>query len=107
MAIYKNSKIEINLDELVSIRSKVINEELDTDEISLLASELKDTLTWDTLYHMVDTHILTYKGNPPVKYGSIANDAELVQMEKNRKKFKLIELKGGSWRIQVPLRIKD
>ena len=56
---------------------------------------------------MVDTHILTYKGNPPVKYGSIANDAELVQMEKNRKKFKLIELKGGSWRIQVPLRIKD
>ena len=51
MAIYKNSKIEINLDELVAIRSKVINEELDTDEISLLASELKDTLTWDTLYH--------------------------------------------------------
>ena len=39
MAIYKNSKIEINLDELVSIRSNVINEELDNDEISLLASE--------------------------------------------------------------------
>ena len=71
MAIYNDSRIVINLDELVAIRSKVINEELDTDEISLLASELKDTLTWDTLYHMVDTHILTYKGNPPVKYGSI------------------------------------
>ena len=57
MAIYKNSKIEINLDELVSIRSKVIDEELDTDEISLLASELKDTLTWDTLYHLSLIHI--------------------------------------------------
>ncbi len=107
MAIYNDSRVVINLNELVAIRSKVVSEELDNEEISLLASELKDTLTWDTLYHMVDTHILTYKGNPPVKYGSIANDVELVEMEKNRKKFRLIELKGGSWRIQVPLRIKD
>ena len=107
MAIYNDSRVVINLNELVAIRSKVVSEELDNEEISLLASELKDTLTWDTLYHMVDTHILTYKGNPPVKYGSIANDAELVQMEKNRKKFKLIELKGGSWTIQVPQRIKE
>ena len=107
MAIYNDSRVVINLNELVAIRSKVVSEELDNEEISLLASELKDTLTWDTLYHMVDTHILTYKGKSPVKYGSIANDAELNEMEKNRKKFKLIELKGGSWRIQVPLRIKD
>ena len=107
MAIYNDSRVVINLNELVAIRSKVVSEELDNEEISLLASELKETLTWDTLYHMVDTHILTYKGKSPVKYGSIANDAELVEREKNRKKFKLIELKGGSWRIQVPLRIKD
>ena len=107
MAIYNDSRIVINLDELVAIRGRVISEELSDHEVSLLASELKETLTWDTLYHMVDTHILTYKGKSPVKYGSIANDAELVEMEKNRKKFRLIELKGGSWRIQVPLRIKD
>ena len=107
MAIYKNSKIEINLDELVSIRSKVINEELDTDEISLLASELKDTLTWDTLYHMVDTHILDFKGMNPIEYGSEMNESWLLEIERNKKCFKMVDLKGGSWTIQVPQRIKE
>ena len=76
-------------------------------EVSLLASELKDTLTWDTLFFMVDGAILDFKGKPRVIYGDIANDAELVEREKNKRKFKMVELKGVSWTIQVPLRIKD
>ena len=107
MAIYNDSRVVINLDELVTCRAKVVGEELSNYEVSLLASELKDTLTWDTLFFMVDGAILDFKGKPRVIYGDTANDAELVEREKNKRKFKMVELKGGSWTIQVPLRIKD
>ena len=56
---------------------------------------------------MVDGAILDFKGKPRVIYGDTANDAELVEREKNKRKFKMVELKGVSWTIQVPLRIKD
>tara|TARA_Y100001935_G_scaffold231560_1_gene212714 strand:- start:273 stop:596 length:324 start_codon:yes stop_codon:yes gene_type:complete len=106
MAIYNEAFVTINLNELVECRAKVVNQELDKQEVHKVASELQQTLTWDTLYHMVDTHILTYKGNPPVKYGSIANESWLLEIERNKKCFKMVELKGGSWTIQVPQRIK-
>ncbi len=107
MAIYNDSNIRINLDELVECRAGVLKEELTEDEKVIIARELMDTLTWDTLFFMVDTAILNYVGKPRVIYGDTANDAELVEREKNKRKFKMVELKGVSWTIQVPLRIKD
>jgi len=66
MAIYDDVKITINLNELVEIRAKLISqyddysekvnkgEYLDGGDIDRIATGLRDTLTWDTLYQMVD-----------------------------------------------------
>ena len=107
MAIYKNNRIVIDLTELVEIRSGVINQELSEYEVEQIASALQHTLTWDTLFFMVDTAILDFKGMNPIEYGSEMNESWLLEIERNKKCFKMVELKGGSWRIQVPLRIKD
>ena len=56
---------------------------------------------------MVDTAILDFVGMNPVEYGSTMNEAWLLEIERNKKKFKMVELKGGSWTIQVPQRIKE
>ena len=63
MAIYDDVKITINLNELVEIRAfKLISqyddysekvckgEYLDGGDIDRIATGLRDTLTWDTLY---------------------------------------------------------
>ena len=107
MAIYKNNRIVIDLSELVEIRSQVINQELSEYEVEQLASALQHTLTWDTLFHMIDTAILDFNGMNPIEYGSIMNDSWLLEIERNKKKFKMVDLKGGSWTIQVPQRIKE
>ena len=60
MAIYKNNRIVIDLTELVEIRSGVINQELSEYEVEQIASALQHTLTWDTLFFMVDTAILDF-----------------------------------------------
>ena len=61
MAIYDDVKITINLNELVEIRAKLITqgedyskevckgEYLDGNDIDRIASELRETLTWDTI----------------------------------------------------------
>ena len=107
MAIYKNNRIVIDLTELVEIRSGVINQELSEYEVQQIASALQHTLTWDTLFFMVDTAILDFKGMNPIEYGSEMNESWLLEIERNKKCFKMVELKGGSWTIQVPQRIKD
>ena len=65
------------------------------------------TLTWDSLFFMVDTAILDFVGMNPVEYGSTMNESWLLEIERNKKKFKMVDLKGGSWTIQVPQRIKE
>ena len=107
MAIYKNNRIVIDLTELVEIRSGVINQELSEYEVEQIASALQHTLTWDTLFFMVATAILDFKGMNPIEYGSEMNESWLLESERNKKCFKMVELKGGSWTIQVPQRIKD
>ena len=107
MAIYKNNRIVIDLTELVEIRSGVINQELSEYEVEQIASALQHTLTWDTLFFMVDTAILDFKGMNPIEYGSEMNESWLLEIERNKKCFKMVELKGGAWTIQVPQRIKD
>ena len=39
--------------------------------------------------------------------GSTMNESWLLEIERNKKKFKMVELKGGAWTIQVPQRIKE
>jgi hypothetical protein len=120
-AIYDDVKITINLNELVEIRAKLLTqredysnavatgEYLDENDIDKLATQLRETLTWDTLYFMVDTVIYDYMGlQHPDKphYGETAGDEPAKTYEKNRQQFKMVDLVSPSWTIQVPMRKK-
>ena len=128
MAIYDDIKITINLNELVEIRAKLLTqyedyskavstgEYLDENDVDKIASQLRATLTWDTLYSMVDTAILEYLDINENHYGEIqpepGREKELNRIEKEAEKrkkyfednFDLVDLEGGSWTIQVPIR---
>ena len=127
MAIYDDVKITINLNELVEIRAKLLTqyedyskavatgEFLDENDVDRIASNLRDTLTWDTLYFMVDTAIYDYMGlQHPEKphYGERSIETVEITMEKERKarekefkkNFEMVKLEGGSWTIEVPKR---
>ena len=126
-AIYDDNSILINLNELVEIRAKLLTqnedyskavstgEYLDENDVDKIASNLRETLTWDTLYHMVDTAIYDYMGlQHPDKphYGERSIETIELTMEKEKKarekefkkNFDMVELDGGSWKIQVPVR---
>ena len=126
-AIYDDNSILINLNELVEIRAKLLTqyedyskavstgEYLDENDVDKIASQLRETLTWDTLYHMVDTAIYDYMGlQHPDKphYGESTIETIELTMEKEKKarekefkkNFDMVELDGGSWKIQVPVR---
>ena len=122
MAIYKNVSISIDLNELVECRAKVLNQTMTENQIDYLAATLRKTLTWDTLYGMVDESILEFFDNhehPEIwdpHYGEIqpepGREAELNRLEKEAKQrkkyfednFEMVDLEGGSWTIQVPRR---
>ena len=110
MTIDNDVKITINLSGLVNIRSVVLeldHDDIDLDDIEKIANDLRIRLTWDTLYGMVDSAILEYLDKPDPNrphYGEIANDAELVQMEKNKKQFEMVDLVAPAWTIKVPRR---
>ena len=122
MAIYDDVKISINLNELVEIRAKLISqyddysdkinkgEYLDGGDIDRIATGLRDTLTWDALYSMVDDAVLDYLGMKETHYGEIqpepGREKMLNEIEKNRKQFEMVDLVSPSWTIQVPRRIK-
>ena len=129
MAIYDDVKITINLNELVEIRAKLLTqnedysnavatgEYLDKNDIDKLATQLRETLTWDTLYYMIDGAILDYMGlkdpNRP-HYGerSIENIELTMEKEKKerekefKKNFDMVKLESSSWTIEVPVRKK-
>ena len=127
MAIYDDVKITINLNELVEIRAKLISqyddysekvskgEYLDGGDIDRIATGLRDTLTWDTLYSMVDDAALDYLGIKETHYGERTIETIELTMEKERKErekefkknFEMVELDGGSWKIDVPIRKKN
>ena len=128
MAIYDDVKITINLNELVEIRAKLLSqyedysnavatgEYLDANDIDRIATQLRETLTWDTLYHMIDGAILDYKGlrsaviEHRTHYGEIqpepGREKMLNDIEKNKKQFEMVDLVSSAWTIQVPRRIK-
>ena len=125
MAIYDDVKITINLNELVEIRAKLLTqyenyaskinkgEYLDENDIDRIASQLRETLTWDTLYQMVDESILEYldlnEKNPSttIETIEITMEKEKKAREKEFKKnFEMVELTSSAWTIQVPMRKK-
>ena len=126
-AIYDDNSILINLNELVEIRAKLLTqyedyskavatgEFLDENDVDKIASNLRETLTWDTLYFMVDSAIYDYMGlKHPDKphYGETAGEEPAATFEKERKArakyfkehFEMVKLEGGSWTIEVPKR---
>ena len=107
MAIDSDVKITINISELVAVRASFLGEELSEGQVEDLANELRLTLTWDTLWYMVDESILEYLDKSDKHYGEIANEAWLMEIEKNKKQFEMVDLVSPSWTIQVPRRIKN
>ena len=96
----------MNLNELVAARASFLSEEMSEGQIEDLASELRVTLTFDTMFGMIDEAIWDYLDRSDKQYGQIANDAWLIEMEKNKKKFKIVKLTSPSWEIDVPRRIE-
>ena len=126
MSVFNDDvKITINLNELVEVRAKLLTqyedyshavatgEYLDGNDIDRIATQLRETLTWDALYFMVDGAILDYMGlknpNKP-NYGEIqpepGREAMLNEIEKNKKQFEMVDLVSPAWTIQVPRRKK-
>ena len=118
MAIDDDVKITINLNQLVEARAKLLTqygdysekmvkgEYLDGNDLDRIASKLRDTLTWDTLYSMVDEAVLEYLNLNETHYGEIAGDEPAKTYEKNRQQFKIVKLESPSWTIDVPVRKK-
>ena len=126
MAIDDDVKITINLNELVEIRAKLISqyddysdkinkgEYLDGGDIDRIATGLRDTLTWDTLYQMVDEAVLEYLDLNETHYGERSIETVELTMEKERKarekefkkNFDMVKLESSSWTIEVPIRKK-
>jgi len=124
MAINDDIKITINLNELVEIRAKLISqyddysekiskgEYLDGGDIDRIATGLRDTLTWDALYSMVDDAVLEYLGMKETHYGETSIETIELTLEKEKKarekefkkNFDMIKLESSAWTIDVPLR---
>ena len=117
-------KISINLNKLVEERAKLQTqygdysskiskgEYLDGNDIDRIATGLRDTLTWDALYSMVDEGVLEYLGMKETHYGERTIETIELTMEKEKKErekefkknFEMVKLEGGSWTIEVPKR---
>mgnify|MGYP003298956055 CR=1 FL=1 len=126
-AIYDDNSILINLNELVEIRAKLltqyedhskkiaVGEYLDENDIDEIATKLRGTLTWDTLYFMVDTAIQERLCIHDTHYGETTIENVELPMEKERKarekefkkNFDMVTLDGGCWKIDVPVRKRD
>jgi len=129
MAFDDDVKISINLNKLVEVRAKLLTqyedysnavatgEYLDENDVDRIAVKLRETLTWDALYFMVDGAILDYMGlhNPDKpNYGERSIESLDITMEKEKKErekefkknFDMVKLESPSWTIEVPLRKK-
>ena len=124
MAIDDDVKITINLNELVEARAKLQTqygdysskickgEYLDGNDIDRIASNLRDTLTWESLYQMVDEAVLEYLDLNETHYGERSIETVELTMEKEKKarekefkkNFKMVKLESPSWTIDVPVR---
>ena len=132
MAINDDIKITINFNELVEARAKLLSqyedyanavatgEYLDGSDIDRIAAQLRETLTWDTLYHMIDGAILDYMGlrsavtEHKTHYGERTIETIELTMEKEKKErekefkknFEMVKLESSAWTLDVPMRKK-
>ena len=130
MAIYNDRKIVIDLNKLV--RTRPCGVDLDDQHVDNIANDLRRRMTYDTLFSQVDQAIWDYAeecnidlsdseecqsfGFQIPQYGDFepkpGREEELNRREKEAKErkkyfeenFDLIDLDGGSWTIQVPVR---
>ena len=120
--VHANVQITIDLNELVWARGEFLKQEMSVNQAEYIAETLRRTLTWDTLYGMIDSSILEFFDNhehPEIwdpHYGEIqpepGREAELNQMEKAAKarekakqQFEMVDLVAPAWTIKVPRRI--
>ena len=121
--VHTNVQITIDLNELVWARGEHLKQEMSVNQNEYLAETLRRTLTWDTLYGMIDQAILEFFENhehPEIwdpHYGEIqpepGREAELNRLEKAAKErekakqqFEMVDLVSPAWTIQVPMRKK-
>ena len=122
--VHTNVQITIDLNELVWARGEHLKQEMSVNQAEYLAETLRRTLTWDTMYGMIDQAILEFFENhehPEIwdpHYGEIqpepGREDELnklekaaKQREKAKKEFEMVDLVSPAWTIQVPRRITN
>ena len=117
--VHNRVHITIDLNELVWARAEHLKQEMSVNQAEFLADTLRRTLTWDSMYGMIDTVILEFFENhehPEIwdpHYGATAGDEPAATFEKQAKKrekakkeFKMVDLVSPAWTIQVPVKIK-
>ena len=117
--VHTNVQITIDLNELVWARGEFLKQEMSVNQAEYIAETLRRTLTWDTLYHMIDSSILEFFDNhehPEIwdpHYGETAGnepaatfEKQAKQREKAKKEFEMVDLVAPAWTIQVQRRIK-
>ena len=121
--VHNRVQITIDLNELVWARGQHLKQEMSVNQNEFLAETLRRTLTWDTMYGMIDQAILEFFDNhehPEIwdpHYGQISpepgREKEIQEYEKAAKKrekakkeFEMVDLVSSAWTIKVPRRIK-
>ena len=124
MAIDDDIKITINLNKLVDVRARLITqydenyanevvegEYLDDNDVDRIASKLRDTLSWESLFQMVDEAVLDYLGikekNPSTTIETIELTMEKEKKEREKefkKNFEMVKLESSSWTLDIPMR---
>ena len=128
MSIYNDCKIVINLNQLV--KDRPCGKDLEAEHVDNIANDLRRRMTFDSLFEQVDRAIWDYAeecnidlsddeecqafGFTIPQYGQTVGNEPAATFEKEKKErekyfkenFDLVELDGGSWKIQVPVRKK-
>ena len=118
--VHNRVQITIDLNEVVWARGEYLKQEMSVNQNEYLADNLRRSLTWDTMYSMVDQSILEFFENhehPEVwdpHYGETTIESIDVTMEKEqkarekefKKNFDMVKLESSSWTIEVPVRKK-
>jgi len=119
VGVHNRVQITIDLNELVWARGEFLKQEMSVNQSEYLAETLRRTLTWDTMYGMIDQVILEFFDNhehPEIwdpHYGETAGnepaatfEKQAKEREKAKKEFEMVDLVSSAWTIQVPRRIK-
>ena len=117
--VHTNVQITIDLNELVWARGEYLKQDMSVNQSEYIAETLRRTLTWDSLYSMIDQAILEFFENhehPEIwdpHYGETAGnepaatfEKQAKEREKAKKEFEMVDLVSSAWTIQVPRRIK-